>query len=203
MISQEEKLAQFTEFFTIKYNFDVNVEKQKNIVPDFNHLINNIPLPFRLASENSVLDQKALRPIQNLSNSAGQLVEYLQHQANKIDLLINYILSQHNEQDSKYQGIEFGGGGLAFSANSHFEVEDKVTIKLFILEENCAVYCYGEIIEKQLLIDEKNEEYYQYKAIFEFIREEDREVLVRTSLHLQSKHLQLLAQQRNQETKST
>jgi len=38
-------------------------------------------------------------------------------------------------------------------------------------------------------------------VIFHFIREDDREVLVRTSLHEQSKQLQTLAKQRNQEGK--
>ena len=57
-----------------------------------------------------------------------------------------------------------------------------------------AVYCYGEVIEV-----EEVEGNYLHKVIFHFIQEDDREVLVRTSLHIQSRQLQSLAQQRNQE----
>lgn len=199
MNDQAEKLAQFNEFFTIDFEFDVNIEKNLEANANLEHLVVNIPLPFRLASENSVLEQKALRPIQNLSNSAGQLVEYLQHQANKIDLLINYILSQHNNDENKFKGTKFGGGGVIFMANDTFNVGEKIIIKIFLLEENCAVYCYGEIIDKQPI---NSSEQTQYKAIYEYIREEDREALVRTSLHLQSKQLQQLAQQRNQASKT-
>jgi hypothetical protein len=41
----------------------------------------------------------------------------------------------------------------------------------------------------------------EYKLIFDKIRENDREMLVRASLHLQSKQLQLLTEQRNQASK--
>ena len=68
-------------------------------------------------------------------------------------------------------------------------------MKIFLASENCAVYCFGEIIEVL-----KKEDEYQHKVIFHFIREDDREVLVRTSLHEQSRQLQLLAKQRNQDT---
>lgn len=196
-IEQQEKLSQFTEFFTISHNFSVNIEKQnaQTVITD-NAFISAIPLPFMLASDNATIDQKALRPIQNLSTSASQLVDYLHHQANKIDLLVNYILSQHDDSEKRFQGIEFGGGGFSFLANKAFELGDNLVIKLFMLDENCAVYCHGEIIEKVAF--ENSEDTYKYKVIFEKIREEDREILVRTSLHIQSKQLQLLAKQRNE-----
>ena len=75
------------------------------------------------------------------------------------------------------------------------------------IENNCAVYCYGEVIEVTEVISKKNQETeakkeYQHKVIFHFIREDDREVLVRTSLHEQSKQLQKLSQKRNQQSES-
>jgi len=58
------------------------------------------------------------------------------------------------------------------------------------------LYCIGEIINTDL-----SEQQTHYKVIFHHIREEDREALVRNSLHQQSKQLQALAQQRNEATK--
>ena len=59
------------------------------------------------------------------------------------------------------------------------------------------MYCYGEVVDVIL-----TNEQFVHKVIFHFIREEDREVLVRTSLHQQAKQLQKLAKQRDQESKS-
>lgn len=193
---QQEKLSKFTEFFTISHDFSVNIEKHNNVYKQesFEALI---PLPFKLASDNATIDQKALRPIQNLAAVAGQLVDYLHHQANKIDLLVSYILSQHDEVENRFSGSAFGGGGFSFETSENFDMADKLKVKIFLLNYNCAVYCHGEVIEK--LPTNNDDKTHLYKVIFENIREEDREMLVRTSLHIQSKQLQTLAKKRNQD----
>jgi len=158
-----------------------------------------MPMPFKLASDMVTIDQAALRPLQALTGVTGQLVEFLNHQSHKIDLLIGYILSQQDEEQHRYQGIKFGGGGVKFSAQTAFELGQKLEMKLFLLENNCAVYCYGEVIDV-VENTENAQSPFQHKVIFHFIREDDREVLVRTSLHEQSKQLQKLSQLRNQKS---
>lgn len=212
-MQQEEKLKQYNEFFTISHSFSINIEtsplSQSVSDEQFNA---EIPLPFQMASDNIAIEQKALKPLQSLAGNARQLVDYLQHQANKIDLLVNYILSQHDDGDKRFTGIAFGGGGFSFQANDAFNIADKLIAKIFILDENCAVYCHGEIITKKKVdeldsiktetTNDSHNDHYQYDVIFSKIREQDREVLVRTSLHLQAKQLQTLAKQRNQAAKS-
>jgi hypothetical protein len=194
-----QKLIKYNEFFSIQHDFSINilpVEANKNI--SYDQFIADMPMPFKMASDMSTIDQVALRPLQALSGSAGQLVEFLNHQSKKIDLLIGYILSQQDEEEHRYQGLRFGGGGLLFTADKAFDLAQMLELKVFLLNENHAVYCYGEVIE---VVQEEND--YLHKIIFHFIREDDREILVRTSLHEQSKQLQALAQQRNLEGKST
>lgn len=189
-----QKLEQFNEFFTIEHEFGVNVSllaKEKTY--DYQSFINNMPTPFKMASDMSSLDQAALRPLQALSGVAGQLVDYLNHQAQKIDLLMGYILNQQIEEESHFQGVSFGGGGITFSSESSFNLGEYVELKVFIESDNCAVYCYGEIIEVN-----KHENDYQQKVIFHFIRDDDREILVRASLHKQSEQLKALSKKRNQ-----
>lgn len=192
----DQKLEQFNEFFTIEHEFSVSVTLlSKDKTYDYQSFINNMPTPFRMASDMSSLDQAALRPLQALSGVAGQLVDYLNHQAQKIDLLMGYILSQQIEEESHFQGISFGGGGITFSSENSFNIADYVELKVFIESDNCAVFCYGEIIEVNKL-----ENNYQHKVIFHFIRDDDREILVRASLHKQSEQLKALSKQRNQTT---
>ena len=190
----EKKLEQFNEFFTIKHEFSVNVSLlSKDKSYDYQSFINNMPTPFKMASDMATLDQGALRPLQALSGVAGQLVEYLNHQAQKIDLLMGYILSQQVEEESHFQGVNFGGGGIIFSSETAFNMTDYVELKIFIQDDNCAVYCYGEIIEVK-----HSEAKTLYKVIFHFIRDEDREILVRASLHKQSVQLKALSKKRQQ-----
>jgi hypothetical protein len=194
----EQKLVKYNEFFSIEHDFSINIlalDKNKN--PTYDEFINNMPTPFKMASDMSSLDQAALRPLQALSGVASKLVEFLNHQSSKIDLLIGYILKQEDDEEHRYQGIKFGGGGLLFTSKKAFELSQLLELKIFLQSENYAVYCYGEVIEI-----EEIDSNYLHKVIFHFIREDDREILVRTSLHEQSKQLQALAQQRNQEDKN-
>ncbi|MCP4325741.1 MAG: PilZ domain-containing protein [Alteromonadales bacterium] len=194
----EQKLTQYNEFFSIEHNFTINIVPLKSTSGiTYQQFINAMPMPFKLASDIVTIDQAALRPLQGLSGVAGQLVEFLNHQSQKIDLLVGYILSQQDDMQHRYQGIEFGGGGVKFKAERAFELGEVLEMKIFLLENNCAVFCYGEVIA----VNDKGNEF-QHRVIFHFIREEDREVLVRTSLHEQSKQLQILSQQRNNDSKN-
>jgi len=194
----EEKLAKYHEFFSISSEFSINILPldEKNI-ESYDDFIANMPTPFKMASDISTIDQSALRPLQGLSGVASQLADFLNHQSEKINLLMGYILSQQDEEQHRYQGVEFGGGGLSFMADKTFDIGQYLEMKIFLTTENCAVYCYGEVIEAT-----PQDELYQYKAIFHFIREDDREVLVRTSLHEQSRQLQLLAKKRDKDNQT-
>lgn len=196
-LSLQQKLAQYHEFFAIEHEFSVNIMPIISTQPcSFAQFIASIPLPFKLATDMSVIDQSALRSLQNLGGSATQLVNFLNQQSQKIDLLIGYILSQQDEVQHRYKGVEFGGGGIKFISEQAFTIGQLLEIKLFLLDSHCAIYCYGEVVA--VLLTDKQ---FIHKIIFHFIREEDREMLVRTSLHQQAKQLQKLAKQRDQDTK--
>ncbi len=195
--ADKTKLAQFDEFFSIDYYFNINATTlNSENLPSYEQFLNDMPTPFKIASEINTLDQSALRPLQAVAGVASQLMEYLNHQAQKMDLLVGYILSQQDMANERQQAIKFGGGGVIFQSSNEpaFELGEYLNLKLFFTEENSAVYCIGEIVSV-----EKNTDGATYKVIFHHIREEDREALVRNSLHQQSKQLQALAQQRNQE----
>ena len=194
--NDQNKLAQFNEFFIIDKKFNVNIHKINNKLQNFEQFITKMPLPFKLASDVNVIDQSALRSIKSLSNVAKQLSDFLNFQSQKITLLTNYILSQQDDEQYRYQGIKFGGGGIIFTAKTAFALNELLEVKLFLLDDNCAVYCCGEVIaiNEVTLNEEKS---FEHQVIFHFIREEDRELLVKASLHEQSKQLQSLAKQRH------
>jgi hypothetical protein len=204
LVVSENKLAQFNEFFSINYEFSINVVPLENPhTVNYQSFIDNMPMPFKMASDMVSIDQAALRPLQTLSGVAGQLVDYLNHQSKKIDLLIGYILNQQDEEIHRMQGSSFGGGGITFLSEKKIDLATLVELRIFLPQDNCAVYCYGEVIEITDVNTVNNDSSFEHKVIFHFIREEDREILVRTSLHQQTKQLQQLAKERSsQQTKN-
>jgi len=188
------KLQQFDEFFSIEHDFNINLrEIADHEATTFECFLTEMPLPFKMASDIVTLDQAALRSIQGLSSVAAQLTDFLNHQAQKIDLLVGYILSQQDDESMRHQGLCFGGGGIIFLSEKSFSIGQRLELKIFLLQQNCAVYCIGEIVESQT-----NHLGFHHKVIFEHIREEDQELLVRHSLFQQSKQLQALAQKRRE-----
>lgn len=198
-----DKLAQFNEFFSIEDDFTVNIiQLDPQAIGNYQAFVDCIPAPFKMASEIATIDQSALKPIQALSGIAGQLVDYLNFQARKIDMMMSYIVQQENLKENRHQGRSFGGGGFTFESNAVFSIGDMVEAKIFIPEDNCAIFCYGEIISTEQVNESTAETpLYIYQVVFYFIQDEDRDLLVRASLHKQSKQLKKLAEQRRQNKK--
>lgn len=185
--SLEEKRAQFNEYFTIKHQLNVNViplEAHQEL-PDVDDIIKHMPYAFRMAGEIATLETKALRPLRILGDHAAELAEYLNQQSKKIDLMMSYVLHQQDDLSHRYYSTEFGGGGVAISSDAPFEPGTVHQLKLFIEEEATAVFCYGEVISCETLDDEQH----CVTFIYSRIREQDQEMLVRASLHLQTRLL--------------
>jgi len=194
--SNDVKLDQFNEFFSIEHPFHINIvqlNNHSNIT--YTEFITHMPTPFKLANDINTLDQAALAPLGTLSGVAAQLVQYLNHQTQKIDLLVNHILSEQDNEQDRYQGIAFGGGGIEFVHDTAFTLNEIIELKIFLTHENCAIYSHAEIIN----IENINN-CFRHKVIFRHIREDDREKLVRSSLHIQSRQLQELAKERNKQS---
>jgi hypothetical protein len=192
-IDTEKKLQQFEEFFSIDAFFNTNITPLNSEDKlSFDAFLDTVPLPFKMATDIMILDQAALKPLHGLNGVADQLVEFLNFQTQKIDLLMGFMLSQQDDEKHRYQGIKFGGGGIVFNSVTSFSLNQLLEIKVFLKHENAALFCHGEVVEIEKIADS-----YQHKIIFSHIRDEDREILVRGSLHLQSKQLKTLAKKRN------
>ncbi|MBD3584857.1 PilZ domain-containing protein [Salinimonas sp. HHU 13199] len=195
-LSLEEKKAQFDEFYVINHELKANIKPlgSDEVLPAYSELEDSMPYAFRIASEMSALDAAALRPLRGLSDHASALADYLNHQSKKIDLMMSYILHQQDEPEYRFLTVKFGGGGIVIHSPSPLKVGTAAQIKLFLSEEAAAIFCYGEVITCQ-----QNEDDYHIAFIFTRIREQDQELLVRASLHLQTLQLRKRAQARGDE----
>ena len=193
-LSLEEKKAQFDEFFSIHHNINVNVKalEQGEKVPSEAALESVMPYAFRVASEMASIEAQALRPLRHLSDHAESLADYLNHQARKIDLMMSFILHQQDDADHRYESVKFGGGGVIIKSDSPIDIGTQAELKLFLDSEAAAIFCYGEVITC-----ENTEDGYHIAFIFNSIREQDQELLVRASLHIQTQQLRKRAKQKN------
>ena len=185
-----EKKAQFDEYFMIAHDIPVNVQPvADNAEPATADLDSCMPYAFRIAGEMAAIEAQALRPLRNLGDHAAALTEYLNHQARKIDLMMSYILQQQDDEKCRYTTTRFGGGGIVVQSSEPFTPGTHAELKVFLNQEAAAIYCFGEVIAC-----EAQEDGYHISFIFSSIREQDQELLVRASLHLQTQQLRKRAQ---------
>lgn len=190
MQENTEKYQLLNEYFQIDYRANASIIPVKTL-PDEESFERDTPILFRLASEIATLEQSALRPLRHLGDVANDLHDYLKIQSRKIDLMMSYILSQEDSDEVRYNTTKLGGGGFSFTSEREFSLGELTQVKLFLHDEAAALYCFGEVvkIESHQTTESDETPTYNVYILFNLIRDEDREILVRASLHAQTKQL--------------
>lgn len=180
-------------FFSIEHSFQVNAIPMAigAPLPSQQEFESSIPAPFRLASQISHIDSQTLAPIRQIGGVAVELAEFLNLQAQKIDMMMAYILTVQDDEEFRHHGVKFGGSELQYISQTALEIDQLMTLKIFIAENNCAVFCLGRV-QSVVATDED----YKIDVEYALISDEDRENLVRTSLQVQSMQLKQRATQR-------
>ena len=195
-LSLEQKKAQFDEYFSIAHSINANVRPlgHDEKVPDEENLEESMPYAFRIASEMAALEAQAIRPLRNLGDHAETLAEYLNHQSRKIDLMMSFVLHQQDEPEYRFKTIKLGGGGVIIESSDPLKIGTHAELKLFLDAEAAAIFCFGEVITC-----EQVEDSYHIAFIFNTIREQDQELLVRASLHIQTQQLRKRAKEKKRD----
>ena len=183
----------YQDYFSVEHSISINVRPIDGPLPDMPALLSAIPAPFLLAADVNGLNSAALRSLNRLGELADELANYLQQQAKKIDMLLHYVLRQQDEAAGRYTTVSFGGSGCSYIASTALSPLQVVEIKLFLDNNDGAVFCYGQVLSCQ-----QHNNGFLLQVVFSSIREEDRELLVRASLHQQSRLLKQKAEQRQQ-----
>jgi hypothetical protein len=182
----EEKREQFNAFYQIQHTIKANVLplNAEQCEYDIDSFEKNMPYAFKIAGEMSEVQAQALKPLRGLGEKLNDLVSFLQFQAQKIDLMMSYILQQQDQEEYRCNALKFGGGGIIVQHDKAVELGARRAVKLFLESEASATYCFAEAIDCH-----EHEGAFQVSYIFTHIREQDQELLVRASLHLQTASL--------------
>lgn len=192
-MAQQEQRMMADPYFSIDYQAQVNLIPLTDgeTVPDADALEAEIPAPFKLISEVTRIDTNNARLLRNLDEHANELVEIINQQSRKIDLVLSYVLAGQDNPDQRHQTLSLGGGGFTFASSQPLADGSLVRLKLFLPELSVAVYGYGEVHA------EADPEH--YRCDFIALREQDRDALIRASLQLQAKQLKARAERRAQQ----
>ncbi len=184
-------------FFTVKHALPINVIPlaMDYPVPDLLTLENELPEVFRIANAVAEMDSHAHQRMGAISNDdAKALISAINLQAQKIEIILNYILSQTDEPRFRAKTTSFSGNQIVYNSKKLLKMNQPVRLKIFLPEEYAAIYCYG-LIKKRA----KAKNGFQLLVKFASIREMDQELIVRASLHVQSKLLRKRAEQKRTE----
>ncbi|MGY3864345.1 PilZ domain-containing protein [Aeromonas bivalvium] len=186
------------QFFNVTHATPVNVIPLPSDypLPSEQALEAELPEPFRIASAISTADMAATRLIRNQSDAVQDLVEIINQQSRKIDMIMSYVLAAQDHPEQRFHTLTFGAGQLTYlhPTQGHGQAPTQgqlVRLKIFLRDEAAAVYCYARV--RELTAGEHG---LHVGLDYVRIREEDRELLVRASLHVQSRQLKARAQER-------
>jgi len=178
-----------TEFFLVPHSLSINIEPVDETALPVDQLAfeNEIPGPFKMASDLSQADASILAPLKLNNDSTQALWGYLQAQNQKINALLTYVLTQQDDPKFHNTTLQFSAGSLITVPNSTWAIGDNARVKIFLPEESSAIYCYA-------VVSEINNSEHTFK--YTLIREQDQELLIRASLHIQTQQLKDRAKQR-------
>lgn len=180
------------EYFTIAQPFPVNLITVANdALPCEEAFAEEIPELFVMTSQlaqaeaNSApshFDDPKLRQVLALINTQNQ----------RLNIMLGYLLRHEDDASQRFDGVAYSGGGFRILSKQSFKLGQICRGKLFFRAEQLAIYCYAEVIAAEPTDAGQQ----QLTFAFRRLREEDLELLVRATLHEQSRQLKLRAEQR-------
>ncbi|RUO25960.1 PilZ domain-containing protein [Aliidiomarina minuta] len=187
-------MAEYREYYAIKEPIQINVLPldADSQLPDEESFLQEVPEVFRLASEMHGADAQSIAAIRNIGDNGRLIADILSQQNRKLNALLGYLLSREDASEYRYQTLEYGGGGVSYLADAALPLQQLVELKLFMPDESAAIFSYARVID---CLPEGEQQ--RICLLFERISDDDREVIVRASLHAQSRLLKKRAAERN------
>lgn len=171
---------------------DLNFE-----LPDSTTFEREIPETFKISDLMANLDSSNARSIRHMSEDLSYLVDIINNQSKKLNLLMAYILIQ--EEDPQYRAYTqtWGGSHLSYISAVPVQPQQILRIKIFLYDEASAVYCYGRVLKTEAGPSPAEQ---LVHVDYVLLRHQDRELLIRASVHEQSRQLKIRAEQKYQPT---
>lgn len=183
------------EYFTVHHRLSVNIEPlaQDYPIPSLEDLEREIPVPFLVAGQFSQLDKLSERARHDLShNNFNHLIALLDAQNEKLNLLLNYLLTAQDDPRFRHFTTEIGASQITYTAEQALEPGLPLRVKLFLDDPAAAIYCYAQVSDCEAI-----ESAFSIRARYVCLREQDEDLLIKAALHQQQRLLRQRAIERN------
>jgi hypothetical protein len=185
------------QYFSVHHCLSVSVipMEQGFELPDVDTFEAEIPEPFKISNTIVQLDLSNARALRSISDDVGYLVDVINQQSRKLNLLMTHILMQDDDPQYRHLTLSFGGSQITFYSSLPLIMNQLLRLKIFVREEASAVYCYGRVVNLESDVE-------QDRALvtveYALILENDRELLIRAGMHEQSRQLRERAEKKYQ-----
>jgi hypothetical protein len=198
-----ELADEFSDYFQIEHQTTVNLVPFFEPLPDQDGFLRLIPDAFKMTSELSLLNNPSIRTFNAVKDLSIDLAHYLQQQARKLDALTHYVLRSQDDPKQRFHTFSYGGSGVQVWMDEAVEQGQVYEVKLFLDNNDGALYCLGQVLEVIEHQRSESQPGYLVKILFRRIRDEDRDMVVRASLHEQSRQLKRKAELRQQQAQQS
>lgn len=143
---------------------------------------------FTILGKLTSLSQQMAAQMHRIESSSPEIASYLRSLDKKVELLARAFLAQElGSEDEAGKRVNISAGGLAVGAKEPLKAGTLVEIRLMLLPGMTGILTYGEIVACDKSDDPA--EPYQLRIDFTYIRESDRELLIRHMLRRQGQML--------------
>ncbi len=141
---------------------------------------------FSLTADFANLNNEFHPILNNIKQSNPELAQYLELLNSKIDALGRHLFeNESNLQARETTHVNLSATGIAFETTEPYKDGQALSIQLVLLPEEIGIQVYGRVINKKT--PDNNT---QLTCIdFEYIREEDQELIIKHNLSKQMKIL--------------
>ncbi|CAH0525559.1 PilZ domain-containing protein [Vibrio hippocampi] len=175
------------DFFTVRAPLKTNIKPLAvgEPTPSFEDYLAQIPAPFAASSEFSALEQQNDAATHELNqHNLRHVAQLIEQQNSKLNLLLNYLISQQDQAEFRHTATQFGAGELTYRANHTLQTGQFAEVKLFLDHPPAGIYCIGEVSHIK-----EHQDQFDITIRFVHILEEHQDMLIKAALHQQQKLL--------------
>lgn len=140
-----------------------------------------------LASEFAATSTQMKRGLEKFKRELPEVALYLEGLNDKLDLLVRLLAAADNElSDQPTHDVSLSAGGLSFDARTEIPKNSSVEIKLLVFPSYICIRTFGTVVYCRREKTDNSEFPFRVGIDFSYIRENDRELLIKHVLRKQS-----------------
>ncbi|MCF6281023.1 MAG: PilZ domain-containing protein [Candidatus Polarisedimenticolaceae bacterium] len=144
----------------------------------------------------SSITQQLSASLHRIDQRDPDTADYLRALDEKIEILAQTYISKNSDLvEQPTQVVNLSAGGIAFEVEEPVTLQIPLEVKLLLFPTYTGILIYGRVIS----CDASKEGGYQIRVDFEFIRDNDRDALIRHILRKQGESLRRIREEREAE----